>query len=112
MSQCKIDFLSYERVIRSIPMRWKKLLPKVNIQITNNSKNALEEIENKAKVAAWYYTSQLEKQGMQDNCYLKWGDELQINLNRGEWSEIRIRGMKLTLCTKLRYFQYRVLSRK
>ena len=46
-----------------------------------------------------------------DPAIAKWELELNVKLD-DIWKEIRLYPFQITLCTKLRYFQYRILSNR
>ena len=106
----KEGFLEYFMIISSIPREWKvKIKWEVNEE---NIKMDIPEIAlEKEKITSFVYGVLMEKQQIIDVGKIIWEKELQCMLD-DVWERIRIHMFQLTPLTKLRYFQYRVLSSK
>ena len=58
------------------------------------------------------YKEIISKKTTKDITYILWARDLGMYLDETRWEKVRIDGYYLSLSVKLRYFQYRVLSRK
>ena len=106
-----MDFLSYYAIVASIPPVWKaKLKNKKNIDPTPIKEN-LEILEQKKPTNKiyWCMVNSLE---LPDPARVKWQMELNITLEEDEWGRIRLQPFIVTLSTKLRFFQFRLLSNR
>ena len=108
-------FLNYLALIKRIPEHWKSLLQ--SPPNDNNADNKLTEIwqlMSRTKVASgfyWYILNTKETEGY-DHGYVTWKKELKSDIEKEDWEKVRQLAFKISTSTKLRYFQYRLLSKK
>ena len=108
------DFINILALYTQIPKNWK---------IKINSKSpALEHptfsgyifdiIFKNEKISKKFYVYELNNRVEDKKAKKIWQDRLGIKLDCTEWANIRVTPFKLTKCSKMRYFQFRLLSNK
>lgn len=101
----KIIFLAYHRTIKAIPRSWKDIL-----QL--NEPNFVKITHQKTKPAKFAFVSLRRKlPSTLDSLFTIWSIDLNEKLSVKEISTYFKRIIQITLCTKLRYFQYRIVSK-
>ena len=109
--QSDVNFLDFYRLVNSIPKNWTSRIR----TIANNGDNitsVLEKVCSVPKPTKWYYTNCMNKDKYVDKARLRWSNELSITIPVDQWEMLRESNYYLTISTKLRYFQYRILSYK
>ena len=102
-------FLNYYAIISAIPKEYKQKIGKSkNIYSRENPVINLESTH----FSRYMYKLAQEKVSYIDKGRIKWQMELGREILINEWEKIRYNTFKITLITKLRYFQYRMLSSK
>ena len=102
------DFLQYHAVIAAIPKTWKeKLQNTIDIDESDIFETAFEV----QKISSYIYKQITYKENVNDTGKLMWEKELKCSFD-DNWEKIRRYTFQLTPLTKLRYFQYRLLSFK
>ena len=105
------SFLMYYAVQNAIPKEWKHSLKgEQNISDGIIPLEVIESCEKQCKIAKFVYQQIVQSQQVQDNARIKWNQELGIDLNQVEWENIRIENEKIVKSSKLKDFQYRLLS--
>ena len=92
------NFIQYYTVIAAIPAKWKQFL------FGNNAR----ECNSNDYVQKWEAIQTVTKVSI---ARLLWSNELKVETPPPGWSKLLREINKLTLSTKLRYFQYRLLNR-
>ena len=100
--------LDYYAVLKAIPKNWEASITTPQVVICNE----IEKISTVKKASAWAYSCLLDKNSVEDKARIRWNNELNIGLDKADWENIRIETFKLSLSVKLRWFQYRLLSRR
>ena len=105
------SFIEYYAVIKAIPIEWKTLLrgDKSEICEEDSMINGLRRCKKPVKKM---YNLMLGKKEHTDSGRLAWNKELGVEFDCTEWGKIRRKCYNMTLSVKLRYFQYKTLSRK
>ena len=105
------NFLQYYQLIKDIPSEWKKML--INETRGEDRREMLEIVENNQKVSSKLYWEMINKQGdSYDHGYVTWQVELKVKWDLETWHKIREHGFRITLSTKHRIFQFKILSKK
>ncbi len=107
--QVKITFTDYYGIIKAIPAKWKSDLL---LQHQNNiNRTMLENILREDKVSRYAYDKMISKIVLfPNNGYTKWCDALDLNLTKEEFLIFIDALYKSTQSTKLRAFQYRLIT--
>ena len=111
-------FLEYNVLVAAIPEYWKKTLKQEKIKLLDiredsERENLLNNLCQQSKVSKFMYTKILEKNhNIPDGARIIWNDRLNIQLQPEQWEKIRVDSYYLTIVTKLRYFQFRILSNR
>lgn len=111
-----IDFITYNRIIRCIPERWKDVLinqPFIPYEFANYKNNIEYLIQNKTPSQMVYSRLLLEgSSAKRDYVPQTWAGELGLaGFDDNAWFTSCAQVMRISNCTKLRYFQYRLLHR-
>ena len=104
------NFLTWESVKRKIPIGWKDIVAKEKPEESTLNKN-LEAISHKVKVPRWAYSKLLKEHpnvGIPEQAQRKWERDLNTEL---DWSEAFKTIYQITTDPKLRWLQYRTLTR-
>ena len=107
----KINIIDYYRLIKSIPKVWFKIVQS-KIE-TGIHPSGLEKLKNTVKCGKMVYEDLRDKRSIKAKLKTqrpKWELELSTEITDKRWSEVYRKTMRLTLCTKLRFFQYRLLN--
>lgn len=108
-----VDFVTYYQVVRAIPKDWKRILlqnePSKEVEKTILS---IKFFNPKTKLSRFCY-QYLRDTSTVSNEALKtiWQNDLKIQITEQSFSSFFKTIPKITLCTKLRYFQYRILCK-
>ena len=97
-------------IIRAVPRHWIYLLKerdKGDLTTTG-----WQEIKGLQKTSKWIYDSMIRREIGVNPGRVTWGRELVDELTHEEWSRLMKQVNRITLSTKLRYFQYRLLHKK
>ena len=109
------SFVSYHRLVASIPRQWKKILQKgkqYEFETNSEAKDNLEYVCENVKITKTL-TKEFTSRIAYDDKIIYCGNQmLNVELNETTWSKIRKENYYVTLYTKLRYFQYRLFSNK
>ena len=111
-------FTEYVALTKNIPINWKEVLGHVPGNTHNQDREGtdsklFEIIENNAKISAKMYWEMINKrEKIWDHGKICWETELGKKWIKQEWGKIRMYTFKNTQSVKLRYFQYRILSKK
>ena len=106
--------LDYLAIVSMIPRKWKRKLKDEQIIIENVNNNALIEtiLSVKKCTRISYDRAMLQYCPTKDMAREAWNSELKTNLSTGEWERLRMQNYKMTLSVKLKFFQYRLLSKR
>lgn len=104
----KLNVLQLYKIIQSIPIYWKTML-RVNMISDDIFVMYYEYFSKQHKISKDYYWIQIDRgyvppQGSK----LLWEQDLECLLEDKEWGRIASRHNLITLCTKLRLFQYKI----
>ena len=107
------NFVKYMGLIDSLPLKWRKKL--------NCDQNRLEEIitapllnlnvQNFSRYVYWKVIDRIE---YHDGTLTSWNHTLNLEIDKDKWQTARVLifSNRFTYLTKLRYFQYKIFSRK
>ena len=107
------DFIEYNSVISSIPIKWKRMLKQRSRQ-NSEAPNILTAVEKSKKVSKTMYDMLINRESEQayDHGKVAWQTELNMVMEKEEWAAIRTHGHTITKSTKLQLFQFKLLSKK
>ena len=102
-----INFLDYLTLTKNIPKTWKQLL-----KLTGNANDQSEivKIMKSVKVSKYVYDNMLTKSDVKFTARYKWECLLQIEITDKRWRNIITDVYTISNCTKLRWFQFRLLN--
>ena len=105
------SFLDHMSILAAIPTEWKKIIKKdTSEQITVIPLVNEQKSKNK-KMSKLAYEILLSKESSRDSYFRhKWEQKLGIEISDEIWRNSMNKTKKLTMCTKLRSFQYRLLN--
>lgn len=107
----RCSFIEYYSILAAIPNTWKRQL-----EITNGVDldwlSLMENLRNSQMVSRSIYQKINTRKVGIDPSHRLWARELECELTTNEWSDLFTYIQKVTLSTKLRYFQYRLIHRK
>lgn len=110
-----ITFLDYYAVTKAIPQAWVQLMLRndmLNEVKSKQNKWLLEFRKNKKKVASFAYCFMRKHLPNKNEALtLIWNNDLKLKMTVKEMSRHFLQINNITLCTKLRFFQYRILSK-
>ena len=111
------NYLEFYSLKSSIHKMWKQEFSKAEYQTREAFEHSnLEKLENAIRCTKWVYDSRLKGKKVAiesvDEARLICNSKLSINVDKEEWQKILLMGYYTTLSTKLRVFQYKLLSRK
>ena len=112
----KIDFLLYNSIKLAIPKIWLKIIS--SKLLTPEALNGMQRINKIRKTTKASSGTKLIYKVLLENITIdntknkaKWEDELHCEIRDDYWEKITRCTFRLTLCTKLRSFQYRLNNR-
>lgn len=108
-----IDFVLFHGIIRAIPEQWKKDLKK-DVNIGEMYQNLSEIIIGYNKPSNRLYNLKRTAQAKIDAVPDAWKRDLNLdyNVEEADWNAICYDAVRLSICPKLRYFQYRLIHRR
>ena len=106
--RCNINFLDYAQVIASIPREWKACIETFAGQLPPRNLSISDLIKSKLKICKFTYTILSRKLSKRTTHETKWNEDL--NLNTISWEQAYLMAFKCTNDTKLRSFQYKILT--
>ena len=109
---CKIDWLTYSRLIESIPHRWRNSLTEGVILTENEVSSNHTLVCNSEKPANVIYKSLISRGEPLNKYKARWEEKYDIILDDEEYLQSFQQLYKLTNITKYRDFQYRLLLGK
>ena len=104
-------YLEYFKVVTALPTEWKEILRKTNRNVIENYTARIYYDMGAVKFTNKIYWELVNKNPTIDTGKRYWEYIFNCQLDEN-WCNIRQIPFKLTLLTKLRYFQYRLLSGK
>ena len=107
-------YLEYYSIVACLPDNWYNLLREVNRVEVEPENSNLEKTCTIPKVAKYVYT-QLLQDHAKNNCdgaRLVWMAQLDMIIEEDKWEKLCSMGHHISIATKLRYFQFRLLSNK
>lgn len=107
----KMDFVTYNGIIASIPIKWKNALNGNQLQLDQNYINSTQWIVRNSQITKKIYNVILP-QDRADGTRLVWNADLKVNIDECAWEKLSFESPRITNCPKLRYFQYRLLHRR
>ena len=105
----EINIIDASRVINAIPKEWKILIKKKVETVVDSS--AIDKVRNLTKCTKIVYDFLISRMINDSKARLKWESELDLELYDPLWGNLYRDVVKLTLSTKLRCFQYRIINR-
>ena len=104
-----ITFLDIGRISKAIPKEWVTIInSKLKI---GSTMTGLSRLKDNVKCTKIVYDYLVEKKIDDKVNRLKWERDLNCEISDKNWEGIHCSTIKLTKCTKLRYFQYRITNR-
>lgn len=105
------SFLEYNSLIKAIPKVWRELL-KAPVNHETHDDWGLGAILTTPKVSNLVYWAIIDNRNYTDARRIIWSTDIPECYSTQEaWEKIHIHINKITCCTKLRYFQYRLLNK-
>ena len=105
------NFIQYNVLLKAIPKEWKMQLNKTN-DFEQVEFNPMQIILEKTKITRELYWLLINRIPHEDKALSKWNHRFNNDINNDQWQKIRIDTFKISIETKLRYFQYRLISDK
>lgn len=113
--EISINFIEYYKIINSIPLSWKNTLKRndPNNQHPQDHKSWHQKFFNsKIKKSQYVYKELMLNYACKNDALVTiWNNDLRINLDVKEFTSCFHRLYKTTKCTKLLYFQFRILCK-
>ena len=109
--ECKFkypNFLEYAKIIKAIPKEWRQ---QISSKIVSKDED-IEIAEQLVKPMKFVYWELMDKKIIVDNAREYWQKELKCNIEESKWEKIRERVFSVSVLTKLREFQFRLISCK
>lgn len=109
-----VNFLEYYKILHAIPTAWKYII-KMNVPSATQSQNTWRDrfFNTKLPLSKFCYGELLNGVSVSnEGICAAWQVDLNTQLSTKDIALYFKRIRLITLCTKLRYFQYRVLCRK
>ena len=107
--ECKFkypNFLEYTKIIKAIPKEWQQ---QISSKIVSKDED-IEIAEQLVKSMKFVYWELMDKKIIVDNAREYWQKELKSNIEESKWEKIRERVFSVSVLTKLREFQFRLIS--
>ena len=109
-----IDLLFYNSIISAIPPLWKIEIRNFNWQDyepidRDNKRDSLAKKHNPSNHIYWTKIGEISPS--RDALRLLWNVDLSLEIDQDQWSNILFRFFKIIKSSKLRYLQYRILTR-
>ena len=105
-----INIIDYVRIIKTIPKEWVLIIQKGVETVMENS--AVDIIKENKKCVKLLYETQIDKKKeITSKIRFYWENLFQIEILDKNWNEAYSKVMKITNCTKLRFFQYRLMNK-
>lgn len=110
--QCTVDFVTYNGILKAIPGSWKQILMQ-NEPIPDSPEPwSWRILATKIKLSHFIYALLRENIEVSNTGIIAiWNNDLSFARDEGFYSSQFKSINKLTMCTKLRYFQYRLLCK-
>ena len=100
------NIISYTRLLKAIPKEWKTLLKRPG---ADDTQTYIEDVIGKeVKCSNLLYKRYCSNKPVNSKARQKWENRLGIEIPDKKWSEHYQSTKRLTVCTKLRFFQYRL----
>ena len=111
--QVNITFIDFYSLTHSIPGNWKRSISMENTKLGSGSlmQKCMINILNKMSICQWVYWSFINSKQDTNKCMSNWNKVLSLDIPRTEWQELFSMNFKATLESKLRAFQYKILTR-
>ena len=110
------NFMHYMAMVDAIPQGWKaklKTVQDVHTQDSNMTDSTIQYIKTANKITKWVYGKFITMLNIPaEGARVKWNNELGTNYDIEEWEALRRNNYYMTISTKLRDFQFRILSCK
>lgn len=109
-----VDFVTYYGIVNSVPQQWKRELRRNEPSVSREQKLWIEKFEGfkHKKVAKQVY--QLERNTKSHDMSvlsILWNNDLRVKTEEEDIKKILKRNRKITVSEKLRFFQYRLVTR-
>ena len=107
------NFLDYIAMLKIIEAKWGPLLEEKIVEKNSSNLHFLNIMVSKDKVSKWAYECIIENKGTNtDGCRMLWNRDLDIRVTQDQWQNMLLDAHYLTMSTKLKWFQYKVINRK
>ena len=100
-------FIENFALLNSIPKEWKTKLQRDTVE-----ENVEIDINLDVKKCYWKFIEISKETSKYDHGKIAWSTELKLNYDDNEWGKLRTHGHNIIKLTKLRLFQYKILSKK
>ena len=104
-----LNFLEYICLKKAIPKEWFMIVKK-NIE-AEIELSGVQKLQNVVKCTKLVYTDLRDRIKIQSSAMIKWEQAVDHEFTPLEWEQLYIKVNRLTLSTKLRYFQFRLINR-
>ena len=102
------SFLEYLTLCKSIPKEWIRTL---KLKPMHNEVNIITKLEKITKVSKFAYRNFIEKANVEnDKARNKWEQMLREEISDAKWQKSTVDMYKTTLCSKLRWIQFRIMN--
>lgn len=112
--QSNINYVQYYGIIASIPRQWKQILVS-NEPSPPDMDSWFDEFEKlcaKGKPSRILYNYLRDVHAVDNsNLLILWNNDLRLKLTQKQFDKLFVQIKQITTSTKLRYFQYRILTR-
>ena len=104
-----VNILDHQNIVDAMPSQWKEIIK--NMVSAESRKSAEELLSNNLKCTSIAYKHLIQGVNVNDKNRIKWEHELQAIMVEERWSKLYEYTRQVTLSTKLRIFQYRIINR-
>ena len=106
INRTQINYLDYLTIVRNLPKEWEN-----TIKLRGEPhKTLLDVVLKQPKPAKTLYQTSIQKKNILFNARNKWELILNIEISDKAWQNYLLDVYKVTNCTKLRWFQFRLLN--
>ncbi len=103
----RINYFDYACLVNSIPKEWKDIIKQHDAKIENPTREYVEQMITRDKVCSYVYWNFIE----QEKCSIKQQNKWNETCQKQDWKVCYSMSYKVTVDTKLRELQYKILNR-
>ncbi len=105
-----ISFIEYYGILESIPHTWKRIIRNAQVNPNDGSVTFFEHFKKKLRCTSAIYDYLIDSPYLVNEQKIKWENCLQKPMDNKLFCSLFEDIKRITLCTKLRSFQYRLLN--